>query len=86
MRNWHAQALAPGMVLGITIEPPIAEHEKHYLFTGLGPGSVVVRLIDNGRIAISNPTRFVAPFVFFVGPKQFLPPTIQQIAKLLANL
>jgi hypothetical protein len=85
MRNWTAQALAPGSTLTIPIDPPIAEHERHYVVTGLGPGSIVVRVIDTTCIEIANPTRFVAPFALFIGPKTFLPPALSRLARILGN-
>jgi hypothetical protein len=85
MRNHVIQALQPGSTLALQLKPPIADHERHYVLTGLGPGAVVVQLIDNARVTISNPTRFVAPFVFFIGPKTFLPPVLSRIARLLGN-
>lgn len=86
MRNTLAQALQPGITMLIPIEPPIAEHERYYCLTGLGPGAVVVQVIDNARVSITNPTRFVAPFVFSIGPKTFLPPAISNLLRTLGKL
>jgi hypothetical protein len=85
MRNLTAQALAPGSTLEIVIDPPIAEHERHYIVTGLGPGSVSVQLLNSARIAITNSTRFVAPFALFIGPRTFLPPALSRLMNLLKD-
>lgn len=85
MRNPVLQSLQPGHSLGVVIDPPIGENERHYIVTGLGPGAVVVRLIDNAHVVISNSTDFVAPFAFFIGPKTFLPPALAKLARLLSD-
>jgi hypothetical protein len=83
IRNWHVQALQPGVAVSLPIDPPIAEHERPYVVSGLGPGSVVVRSMDNHRVVIENPTTWVVPFLFCVGPSQILPPALSKLAKIL---
>jgi hypothetical protein len=75
MRNLVVNALPAGTTLLVTVEPPIGPNEVPYLFTAMGPGSVVVRVVDDAHVELKNPIAHLSPFMFFVGPKlDTLPP------------
>lgn len=85
MRSYTFQALQPGQTTTIPLDPPLTADERHYILTGLGRGSVIVQTIDDSHIAVINPTHFIAPFLFFIGPKRILPSIFSKIARLLGQ-
>jgi hypothetical protein len=56
----------PGARVVIDVDPPIEAGEKPYIMTVRGKSSVLVQPIDTARIAITNPTKTISLFYFFV--------------------
>lgn len=73
MRNLIIQALPAGAVLTIDLDRPMAHDERPIILTTKGKGSAVVQVIDTARVSITNPTREISPFIFFVGKSPNIP-------------
>jgi hypothetical protein len=74
MRNVIAQSLPPGAEITLKITPPMTEDERHYLLKPPSHSPVVVTVIDDAHVSITNPGDTIAYFVFCVGPVMRLPP------------
>jgi|WetSurMetagenome_2_1015567.scaffolds.fasta_scaffold590562_1 hypothetical protein len=66
VRNPIIQTLPAGATLMLDIEPPMDEDERPMILPFRGRGSVVVHVIDNGCLEITNPTNELAPFILVV--------------------
>ncbi|MGH7178285.1 MAG: hypothetical protein ACREJC_12970 [Tepidisphaeraceae bacterium] len=83
MRNVVAQALPAGASMIIQIEPPMGDRERPLLVPFRGRGTVVVRVIDNARLEITNTTNEIAPFVIVVGKTPNIPPEVMRLGMTL---
>jgi hypothetical protein len=86
MRNTVVQTLPPGSTLTINVDPPIADDERHYVITALGIRALEVEVVDTRRVSLTNRLGVIVPFVFLVGPKTFLPPSVRALARFLGDL
>lgn len=78
MRNVVAQTLPPGAEITIKINPPMNADERHYLLKPPLRMPIVVTVIDDAHVSVTNPNDTFAYFVFCVGPVMRLPPGMHE--------